>query len=159
MYKLENKVSEIIVTIVTGVTRHPTDSRNRLQAKGLRRQRSPPHRVGGIVSPSSAHRQPIVTGRRRVGGHHWRHGDKQREGRPTVEGLVQTSVRQWLRLRIAAGLRGAPDESPAKSEVERQQHRRFADLGYGVLDTAMVETAAYCLRKGLPEKKLGGERA
>ncbi len=25
----------------------------------------------------------------------------------------------------------------------------FADLGYGVLDTAMVETAAYCLRKGL----------
>lgn len=27
----------------------------------------------------------------------------------------------------------------------------FADLGYGVLDTAMVETAAYCLRKGLPE--------
>jgi hypothetical protein len=23
----------------------------------------------------------------------------------------------------------------------------FADLGYGVLDTAMVETAAYCLRR------------
>jgi len=28
----------------------------------------------------------------------------------------------------------------------------FADLGYGVLDTAMVETAAYCLRKVLSEK-------
>ena len=34
----------------------------------------------------------------------------------------------------------------------------FADLGYGVLDTAMVETAAYCLRKALLEKNLGGDR-
>ena len=33
----------------------------------------------------------------------------------------------------------------------------FADLGYGVLDTAMVETAAYCLRKALPVKSLRGE--
>jgi hypothetical protein len=28
----------------------------------------------------------------------------------------------------------------------------FADLGYGVLDTAMVETAAYCLQTGNPPK-------
>lgn len=33
----------------------------------------------------------------------------------------------------------------------------FADLGYGVLDTAMVETAAYCLRKILPGKDLRGD--
>jgi len=33
----------------------------------------------------------------------------------------------------------------------------FADLGYGVLDTAMVETAAYCLRKAIWEKDLGGD--
>ena len=33
----------------------------------------------------------------------------------------------------------------------------FADLGYGVLDTAMVETAAFCLRKGLRRKDLGGD--
>src|SRR5207247_4111136 len=33
----------------------------------------------------------------------------------------------------------------------------FADLGYGVLDTAMVETAAYCLRKSLLQKNLGGD--
>lgn len=30
----------------------------------------------------------------------------------------------------------------------------FVDLGYGVLDTAMVETAAYCLRKGLQQYDL-----
>jgi hypothetical protein len=33
----------------------------------------------------------------------------------------------------------------------------FADLGYGVLDTAMVETAAYCLRKSLAGKNLRGD--
>ena len=33
----------------------------------------------------------------------------------------------------------------------------FADLGCGVLDTAMVETAAYCLRKAIQENDLGGD--
>ena len=32
----------------------------------------------------------------------------------------------------------------------------FADLGYGVLDTAIAETAAYCLRKGIARKDFGG---
>jgi hypothetical protein len=31
----------------------------------------------------------------------------------------------------------------------------FADLGYGVLDTAMVETAAYCLEAVGREKTAG----
>ncbi len=29
----------------------------------------------------------------------------------------------------------------------------FADLGYGILDSAMVEVAAYCLEKASPEKQ------
>lgn len=29
----------------------------------------------------------------------------------------------------------------------------FADLGYGVLDSAMVETAAYCLEKVAPVQR------
>ena len=42
-----------------------------------------------------------------------------------------------------------PDSSFPASEVARrylkEAHDLFADLGYGVLDSAMVETAAYCL--------------
>jgi hypothetical protein len=33
------------------------------------------------------------------------------------------------------------------AKIDEAEPFVFADLGYGVLDTAMVETAAYCLRK------------
>lgn len=67
-------------------------------------------------------------------------------------------VERWLQLLVVGGLLGAITSRTGFFLTSFQQWREevllkeakptvFADLGPGVLDSAMVETAAYCMEK------------
>jgi len=87
----------------------------------------------------------------------------------TKNDLYAAFVERGLELLVPGGMLGAITSRTGffltsfrkwREEIllKEAQLTTFADLGYGVLDTAMVETAAYCLLK-LPAPPSGIEPA